>query len=322
MPEALSLFELPSPETKVRLQAKLRMLAAQKLYLGTSSWKYEGWLNQIYTPERYRVRGKFSRKKFAAECLAEYAETFPIVCGDFSFYQFPPPAFWDELFSSIPPQFLFTFKVPEDITVFTFPQHPRYGGRKGMRNPHFLNPELVLSQFLAPLSRYRERVPVLVFEFGAFPPRLFADAPEFADVLSTFFACLPADFRYAVEIRNPEFLEEPYFAALREHRVAHVFNAWTRMPEIGKQMQVSGAFTTDFTIVRALLRAGRPYEQAVRLFAPYEKLQDPNPEVRRALRQLLVRAKQRSEPTYIFINNRLEGNAPSTVEAILEDTGD
>jgi uncharacterized protein YecE (DUF72 family) len=246
MPETLPLFDLPPLEVRDRLQAKLRTLARQRLYLGTSSWKYEGWLNQIYTPERYRVHGKFSRKKF--ECLGEYAETFPIVCGDFSFYQFPPPDFWHKLFASVPPQFLFAFKVPEDITVFTFPQHPRYGGRKGTRNPHFLNAELFASQFLEPLSSYRERVPVILFEFGAFPPSLFAEPGEFAELLTAFFACLPDTFRYGVEIRNPEFLDKPFFSALQHHRVAYVFNAWT-----------------------------------------------------------------------IFINNRLEGNALSTVEAILEE---
>jgi len=29
-----------------------------------------------------------------------YAETFPIVGGDFSFYQFPSDAFWSKLFAS------------------------------------------------------------------------------------------------------------------------------------------------------------------------------------------------------------------------------
>jgi len=319
MSETLPLFESPPPALRVSLQSKLQTLAAQKLYLGTSSWKYEGWLDQVYTPERYAVRGKFSRKKFEAECLTEYAETFPVVCGDFSFYQFPPTGFWHKLFASVPPQLLFAFKVPEDITVYTFPQHPRYGGRGGQRNPHFLNPELFLQEFLDRLTPYHSRVPVLLFEFGAFPARLFADASEFAELLSAFFACLPDSFRYAVEIRNPEFLEERYFAALRQHRIAHVFNAWTRMPEIGAQMQLPGVYTADFTVARALLRAGRPYEEAVRRFSPYQQVQDPNPAVRSALHQLLVRAKQRSEPTYIFINNRLEGNAPSTVEGILEE---
>src|SRR5258708_18489520 len=89
------------------LALALRSLAEQGVYFGTSSWKYEGWLGQIYSPERYAVRGKFSRKKFEAECLREYAATFPVVCGDFSFYQFPTAAYWDRLFGKTPPSLQF-----------------------------------------------------------------------------------------------------------------------------------------------------------------------------------------------------------------------
>ncbi len=90
----LSLFEDPAPELAAALRPKLAALADERIYLGTSSWKYEGWMGQIYTPEKYVTRGRFSQKKFEAECLAEYAETFPVVCGDFSFYQFPSQAYW------------------------------------------------------------------------------------------------------------------------------------------------------------------------------------------------------------------------------------
>jgi hypothetical protein len=76
-------------------------------------------------------------------------------------------------------------------------------------------------------------------------------------------------------------------------------------------------FTADFMVVRALLRQGRPYEEAVARFAPYEQVQDPNPETRLALRDLIAQAKERSQPSYIFVNNRLEGNAPGTIEAIV-----
>ena len=90
-----SLFaEHDRPEQAARLAPMLKALAAQGIYFGTSSWKYEGWLGSIYTPERYMTRGKFSRRKFEDECLAEYAETFPAVGGDFSFYQFPAPEYW------------------------------------------------------------------------------------------------------------------------------------------------------------------------------------------------------------------------------------
>src|ERR1700738_1773781 len=109
-----------------RLAPRLRSLAEQGVYFGTSSWKYEGWLGQIYSPERYTTRGKFSQKRFQAECLGEYAANFPIVCGDFSFYQFPSEEYWRRLFSSAPRSLKYALKVPEEITVRIFPAHPRY----------------------------------------------------------------------------------------------------------------------------------------------------------------------------------------------------
>jgi hypothetical protein len=67
-----------------------------------------------------------------------------------------------------------------------------------------------------------------------------------------------------------------------------------------------------------LLKAGRKYEEAVQRFAPYRAIQEPNHEVREALMNLLVRSKQRAEPSFLFVNNRLEGNAPGTIEAVVD----
>src|SRR3954449_9502770 len=97
----LPLDDEPPPQA-ARLAPKLRSLADRGIYFGTSSWKYEGWLGSIYSPERYTTRGKFSKKKFDAECLAEYAATFPVVCGDFAFYQFPSQEYWQRLFRGTP----------------------------------------------------------------------------------------------------------------------------------------------------------------------------------------------------------------------------
>jgi hypothetical protein len=47
-------------------------------------------------------------------------------------------------------------------------------------------------------------------------------------------------------------------------------------------------------------------------------VQEPNPETRDALRLLIAQARQRHEPSYIFVNNRLEGNAPETIEAVTD----
>ena len=310
----LSLFAEPPS----RLATSLEALAGQNVLIGTSSWKYPGWMGKVYHEENYLTRGKFSQKKFEETCLAEYADTFPIVCGDFSFYQFPSPAFWQKLFSSAPRKLQFAFKVPEEITVKQFPTHARYGPRAGLANEQFLNAELLLEMFLAPLEQYRERIAVVMFEFGTFPKAAMEGADQFIDLLDAFLACLPQGFRYGVEIRNPEFLGLPYFECLKKHRVAHIFNAWTRMPELSTQIAMPGAFTTDFTVARALLKRNRPYEEAVQKFAPYQSVQEPNPAAREAVAGLVKRALAQRQKTYLFVNNRLEGNAPGTIEGVLD----
>ena len=312
----LPLFPEAESFDREGLRIRLADLQREKIWIGTSSWKYEGWLGQIYDPDRYRLRGKFSSKLFEAECLAEYAETFPIVCGDFTFYQFPSEPYWRKLFASAP-SLLFAFKVPEEITVRTFPTHPRYGPRAGTRNDTFLNLALLEGAFLSLLERYRAQIAVLIFEFGTFPRNVYPDVESFLADLDPFLESLPKVFRYAVEVRNEEFLTSQYFGCLRDHGVAHVCNAWTRMPPLSEQIQMPDVFTADFTVTRALLRRGRPYEEAVATFSPYKEIHDPDPGTRQALRDLIQRARQRHEPSYIFVNNRLEGNAPATIEAII-----
>ena len=314
--ETLSLFDEPPEIPRTPLGDRLTALAADGVFIGTSSWKYEGWLGQIYTRDRYLRRGEFSQRRFQDECLAEYAATFPIVCGDFTFYQFPSEQYWRRLFSSAPASLKYAFKIPEEITVKLFPIHPRYGTRAGERNPTFLDALLLRNVFLDLLEPYRERIAVLIFEFGSFSKQVYRTPAEFVAELDPFLAALPHDFRYAIEVRNQEFLCEEYFACLHRHGIAHVFNAWTRMPEIAEQMQLPEVYTADFTVTRALLRKGRPYEEAVAKFSPYNQVTDPNPAVRQAIRDLMVRGKQRHEPSYIFVNNRLEGNAPQTIQAI------
>jgi uncharacterized protein YecE (DUF72 family) len=181
-------------------------LADQGIYFGTSSWKYEGWLGSIYSEDRYQTRGKLSKAKFEADCLAEYAETFPTVCGDFAFYQFPTAEYWERLFGATPRAFLFGLKVPEDITVATWPGHARYGKRAGQPNEHFLDAGIFARFFARPLEPYRDQLGPVIFEFGTFNRKTFKNVGEFLTKLGPFLAALPKGFRYAIEIRNADYL--------------------------------------------------------------------------------------------------------------------
>ena len=121
----------------------------------------------------------------------------------------------------------------------------------------------------------------------------------------------------AVEIRNKGYLGPDYFGVLARHNVAHVFNAWTRMPPVADQIAIPEAFTADFTVVRALLQQGRGYEQAVAMFEPYREVKERDTSTRDALREVVQRSLRTRRRAYIFVNNRLEGNAPATIEAVV-----
>ena len=105
---------------------------------------------------------------------------------------------------------------------------------------------------------------------------------------------------------------------LASHNVAHVFNAWTRMPALDEQAQLPDAFTANFTVVRALLRKGRAYDEAVETFEPYDRIQELNESAREGMRLIAQRAMHERKNAFLFVNNRLEGNAPSTIESVLE----
>jgi uncharacterized protein YecE (DUF72 family) len=310
-----------APPRAQSIAAGLSKLAQAGVYIGTSSWKYPGWVDQIYRPSNYNVRGKFSKRKFDDECLAEYSRVFPTVCGDFAFYQFPTPEFWDETFAQVPPGFRFSLKVPEEVTVERFPDLPRYGKRAGTTNSHFMEAGLVKDRLLAPLEAHRDKLGVLIFEFGAIRGGPFREAARFSESLNAMFAKLPRGrFAYSVEVRNRDFIESPspYLEVLRAHGVAHCFNSWTHMPPLAEQLDAPGAFTAGHAVARLLLRPGRTYQQAVDQFAPYEKVQDAYPEGREALRRLITRSRKEKQSLFAFVNNRFEGSAIETIESMLD----
>src|ERR1700741_2840416 len=99
------------------LASRSTSLAAQGVYMGTSSWKYPGWMGMIYTGERYEYRGKFAQTRFNRECLREYAEVFKTVCVDAAYYTFPSQQYLQGMVNQTPGDFLFGLKVTDAITI-------------------------------------------------------------------------------------------------------------------------------------------------------------------------------------------------------------
>ena len=311
------------PFDRDQMKARAAGLAAQGVYIGTSSWKYEGWLGQLYTPGRYEYRGKVARTRFERDCLGEYGEVFKTVCVDAAYYAFPNDKHLRGLASQAPPDFLFGLKVTDEITLRAFPNLDRFGARAGTRNGNFLNADLFSRAFLGPCEAIRRNLGVLIFEFSRFYPGDYEHGRDFVRDLDGFLGRLPRDWPYAVEMRNKHWLGGEYFGCLARHGVAHVFNSWDAMPAVNEQMAMPGSRTNpNLVAARFLLKPGRRYEDAVKTFQPYDKVQAPYPEAREAGKALIAegQAASAARRTFIYVNNRLEGNALETISAMLPAT--
>jgi len=307
------------PFDREQISKKAVALAAKGVFVGTSSWKYEGWFGQLYTPARYEYRGKVAATRFKRDSLREYSEVFKTVCLDSTYYKFPDPNGLSELASQVPRDFRFGFKVTDEITIRKFPNHARHGERAGKTNENFLNADLFARAFLQPCEAIRSNVGVVMFEFSRFYKSDFAHGRDFVAALDTFLAQLPKDWPYGIEMRNDHWLAPEYFACLAKHSIAHVFNSWEHMPPVQEQMALSGSRTNpQLVAARFLLKPGRKYNEAVDEFLPYDRVKEPYPEARAAGAALIAEGKQSSGRDYfIYVNNRLEGNALETIDAML-----
>jgi uncharacterized protein YecE (DUF72 family) len=305
-----------------QMKKKAAALAAKGVYVGTSSWKYEGWFGQLYTPGRYEYRGKVAKTRFERDCLSEYAEVFKTVSVDAAYYTFPRPEYLEKLADAVPDDFRFGFKVTDAVTIKKFPNLARFGAKAGQPNADFLNADLFAKAFLKPCEEIRAKVGVVMFEFTRFWPSDYEHGRDFVADLDRFLGKLPKGWPYAIEMRNHHWLAPEYFGCLARHGVTHVFNSWDAMPPVSEQMVMPGSQTNpNLLAARFLLKPGRKYDEAVKTFQPYDHVKEVYPEARAAGNKLIAEGKQAGgkKKTFIYVNNRLEGNALETIDAMLDE---
>jgi uncharacterized protein YecE (DUF72 family) len=288
-------------------------LKSKKIYFGTSSWAFEGWQGNVY--HKTYPKGTFKRN-----CLAEYWQDgrFATVGMDLFFYN--PPA--ESLLKHYADQFLpdsnlkACCKVWQELTIYRFPNQTSWGKRKGQLNPNFLNVDIFIERILKVHEKvFKTQTGPFIFEFQYLKKndKIVAD---FAADLDKFFARLPNEFEYSVEIRNANFLDPAYFAILRGHHVAHVFNQWSYMPAIREQLKFD-SLTADFVVARILTPPGMAYDATVKTFSPYDRIIKRQPEIREDVIKLIETAVSTRKSAYLLINNRIEGCAPDTVKELL-----
>lgn len=306
----LSLFD-PAPEERLDTEADERLMRqlSADVRFGTSSWTFPGWAGIVYA-------GHPSERDLQRRGLEEYARhpLFRTVGIDRSYYRPLVEKELKEYAEQLPRGFRCVHKVYGRITSAVDP-------RTREPNPDFFNVKLLEEEVLGPLERYfKDHLGPLVFELMPLhQPELPSDE-RFIDRLSRFLSRLPRGFRYAIELRNREFLLPQYSELLERHGVSHVFNFWERMPRLDEQLALPGLLEPGAVAVsRLMIPPGKRYMKRKETLAPFDALRDPQPGMRRDVMQLVLAARQLGKVVYIIANNKAEGCSPLTVRALAEE---
>jgi uncharacterized protein YecE (DUF72 family) len=288
--------------------------AAPRARFGTSSWSFSGWSGLVYDAAH-------SEQMLARQGLSAYAAhpLFRTVGIDRTFYapmsetQFRAYA---KQVADIAPHFRFLVKAPMMFTG------PRLRSDAGVwsDNTAFLNASLAIAQFVSPATNgLAAHCGPLVFQFPPLGPRFTKSPIRFADALAEFLLALPklaGDACYAVEVRDPELLTDDYLAALCAGNATHCIAIHARMPQAREQARFWREANTLPLVIRWSLQSGFKYEEAKERYAPFNALVDPDPDGRAQVAALIHEASEKSLPGFVVINNKAEGSAPMSIEAL------
>jgi len=306
-----------APDSAEDKRASLRELAERlprNIRFGTSSWTFPGWAGLVYH-RRYA-----NQRTFLKDSLEEYA-AHPLMrtVGIDRGYYTPVPA--EDLRSyaaQLPDDFRAAMKVWQRVTMPGYPRHPRYGANAGAENVDFLNAKLFTEAVHAPVSgAFSRHMGPWIVEIAPSPFRL--DPTWFNDKLAAFLGAIPRDFPVAVELRDRNLLTPGYSKVLRENAASHVFNYWSRMPSLADQTRIDGLLEGSFIITRLMLPPGQRYADLKEAYAPFDRLVEPQPRMRRDVVALVRAALERDIECYVIVNNKAEGSSPLTVEALARE---
>jgi uncharacterized protein YecE (DUF72 family) len=185
-----------------------------QLRVGTSGFSYKQWKGSFYPP-----------KLPDRQMLSFYAQQFPTVEINNTFYRMPTETTLLNWAKSVPESFRFALKANQQITHLQ-----RLRGC-----------ESSLKRFLEGASALTEGDhlgPILV----QVPPTFKFDRP----LLEDFLALRPRAFLFAFEARHPSWYADETYAVLRQHETALC------LAETDKQVPPD-VLTTSFTYVRLRL---------------------------------------------------------------------
>lgn len=303
----------PAP-AHLELAAALPELAR----LGTSSWTYPGWNGLVWD-------GEYSDSQLSKHGLAAYAQhpLFRTVSLDRVFYRPLTAAQYAAYAAQVSDDFRFVVKAPALVTDATVRTET---GRAMQANPAFLSPELALQEFALPaLQGLGPKLGALVFQISPLPTALHSRMPELLQRLATMLQALPVlasgapDAVVAVEVRDPLWLRPEFAAVLRESKATYCLGLHAKMPPIEGQLPLLRALWPGPLVCRWNLHrmhGAYGYEDAAKLYMPYDRLVDEDLETRTTLARVINATTKAGHHAYVTMSNKAEGCSPLSVAAL------
>jgi uncharacterized protein YecE (DUF72 family) len=261
------------------------MAFPRNVYVGTSGWTYPDWLGSFY-PADLKPQ----------DIIEYYARYFRAVEIDSTYYTIPARsvvAGWKE---NTPPGFVFAAQVPGVIThqkVMKDCQHE-------------------LTTFLNSVEFLGDRLGPLLLQFPYFNRNTFASRAQFDKLLLPFLKTLPREFKFAVEIRNKNWISWDFLEILRDHSVAFVVIAQAWMPSIDVLARALDLLCGDFFYARFI--GDRKEVKAQH----WDNLSEDKTSELIVWIEELKKIADRASRTYAFFNNHYAGFAPGSVKLFHE----
>ena len=193
--------------------------------IGTSAFTAAGWEGSFY-PSGMKP----------AEFLNFYARRFNTVEVDSTYYRTPSASTVTGWAAKTPDDFIFSLKVPQQIT------HEKV----------LVDCEKEFENFVEVVSGLGKKLGPMLLQFPYLNRAKFKAASEFTARLQPFLKRLPKGYKFALEIRNKNWLDAKCADLLRDHGVALacIDQAW--MPSIEEVTGKIDPITADFCYVRWL----------------------------------------------------------------------
>jgi len=258
-----------------------------EIRLGTSSFTAAGWEGSFY-PKGIK----------SADRLSFYAERFDTVEIDSTFYARPSPGTVEGWADKTPEDFVFSLKVPQVIT------HEKV----------LVNCDIELKQFVDTMGILGNKLGPMVLQFPFFNRAAFKSQSDFLDRLIPFLKKLPQGYKFAVEIRNKEWLDAAFAGVLRDFGIALVLQDQSRMPAPKELSQRFNPITADWTYIRWL----GDRKGIERLTTTWNKTVIDRANEIRSWVDVCYETVRRGVKVLAYANNHYGGHAPATIRQFRE----